>query len=555
MREEENVLKFDDEIFLDGAERRIEEGDYFGALTLLNKREFRNEPIADAYELYAEIYESLDLWQLAADAWYRFLDTCAREEFQDAYERLAIVFANLGNNLQSNLYYRLAFSDAEEEVFSFGDFIEKKPRLKLVHAEGMEERHPELIAEGLALLKIGNLSAARESFAKIPQDSADYASGAGLSAMCMLMTGDEEGAERECEQLMRSHSENVQILTTYCAVLGAREKRAEAKEIARKLYEIPAEDTDDLYRVATALCEVGLHKEAYEKLSVLKERLPYDNNVLWFHAVAAYRYALESEDPHDCDEVKAAISSLETFTALYPRRAVAAWYLSRLRIFRDEGTQFSMNYYYRLPESEYRRVAAYLLSVSSNGDEEIAKSSEFAENFRLAFDEMEGHDEKLQLLAAKVAVRFRADSLVRSVLLDCEGDEIVKIAVLHDLVCRNEDNSFGVVFLNLYKELFTHELQIDGKKGGEFLQAFADVYAKYAMFGEDNEGKICAAGEDIYAALSEAGAWELFDDRAELAAAIYREARIKGGERTLEEICKLFDANLIKTQIILDYMM
>ena len=52
---------------------------------------------------------------------------------------------------------------------------------------------------------------------------------------------------------------------------------------------LDTDNTDDLYRIATALCETELDEKAYETLTVLKERLPYDNNVLYFHAAAAYR--------------------------------------------------------------------------------------------------------------------------------------------------------------------------------------------------------------------------------------------------------------------------
>ncbi len=87
------------------------------------------------------------------------------------------------------------------------------------------------------------------------------------------------------------------------------------------------------------------------------------------------------------------------------------------------------------------------------------------------------------------------------------------------------------------------------------MHAFAEVYSKFALFGEENEHKLCAAAEDIYAAIEEYEAWEYCEERASLAAAIYREARLKRGERKLAEIVKLFNANKYKTQKILDLMM
>ena len=120
---------------------------------------------------------------------------------------------------------------------------------------------------------------------------------------------------------------------------------------------------------------------------------------------------------------------------------------------------------------------------------------------------------------------------------------------------RNEDDSFGVVFCNVYKEFFTHSLEIGERKKEEYLKAFADVYSKFALLGEENEGKICAAAEDLYATIEELGVWHFVEERASLAAAIYREARLLRGERSLEEIVKMFDANRETVEKILSLMM
>ncbi len=549
MRKDSLQLKFDDDFLLESAQKRMDGGDYLGALTVLNKRERMNVPLADAYELYADIFEALELWPRAADAWFRFLDTCAQEEFYEGYEGLAVAFMNMGNEFQSGFYYRLAVAEdgGEPDPEIFEQEV-REPALHLVHDSEENTSSPEMLGAGLALLKAGELGAAKEVFSDIPPESSDYASGAGLAAMCSLMMGEEREAQEMCERLMEEHPDNVQVLTTYCAVLGALEKREEAKAVAEKLFRLPVGATDDLYRVATALCETGLHTEAYVTLAELKKRLPYDENILWFYAASAYHVR----------EIDEAIQSLETLTTIYPRKAVAEWYLGKLRDFRDGGEEVPMTYYYRLPEGEYRKLAAYLLQVSRSEPEEpgaLASSAQFRESFHLAFDEMEGHDEKLQLLAAKVALKSGVDALIREVLLDYEGDDVVKLAILHDLVCRNAEESYGAVICNLYRELFIHRLEIGARKSGEFMTAFADVYAKFALLGEESEEKLCGAAEDMYATLAEAEAWELFDARAPLAAAIYREARLKHGERTLEEICNLFDADISVTRRILNFMM
>ena len=551
---EDNVqtLDFSDEFMLEAVENRLQDGNYFGALKMLNKRNEMYAPSADAQALAADIYEGLELWQLAADAWFRFLDTCNEADFGEGYEGLAVAFMNMGNDVQSALYYHRAFAEdgqlSAEGAAELGGLFRQAtaPRLHIVPDDGAPE--PELLSEGLSLLRVGELEKAREKLLEIPTESSDYPSAAGLSAMCTLMLGDEERAQKECEELLNTHPENVQALTTYCAVLGARGDKEGAKKVAAKLAEIPAKGTDDLYRIATALCEAGLDDAAFEKLSLLADRLPYDENVLWFLSVAACRTG----------RIEEAIEALETLTTIYPRKAVAMYYLERLRAQRDGEEAVTMTYYYRVPENEYETVAGFLMAAATAEEHDIRNIAQLPELntfFRIAFDEMEGRDEKLQALATRVAVRVRADAFLREVLLDCTLEEYVKINILHELTMRNEEDSFGVVVCNVYKEFFTHKIEIGQKKADAFMKAFSDVYSKFALLGEENEGKICAAAEDIYATLEEAGALDYCDERASLAAAIYRESRLKGGEHSLSEIVNLFDANKYTTQCILDFMM
>lgn len=545
-------LDFSDEFMLESVEKRFQDGNYLGALKLLNKRNKMYGPSADAQAIAADIYEAMGLWQQAADAWFRFLDTCNEADFGEGYEGLAVAFMNMGNDVQSALYYHRAFAQegefSSEGLAGIGSFVRRMAAPHLHFVPDDDAPCPELLAEGLACLKVGDLKKARDKFSEVPETSSDYPSAAGLSAMCALMLGDEEGAQKECEALLTEHPDNVQALTTYCAVLGAREDKEGARKAARRLTEIHTDATDDLYRIATALCETGLDEEAYEKLSLLKERLEYDDNVLWFHAVAAYKTG----------RIDAAIESLDLLTTIYPRKAVASYYLERMRGLEDGGDGFSMSYYYRVPEEEYSTIANFLLAASTVEEQDARKISalpELDEFFRIAFDEMEGRDEKLQALAVRVAVRSHMDAVLREVLLDSTLEEYVKISILHELTMRNAEDSFGVVVCNVYREFFTHKIEVGDKKQEAFLKAFADVYAKFALLGDENEGKICAAAEDIYLTLEEAGALDYCDERAALAAAIYREARIKGGERSLAKIVELFDANRYTTQAILDFMM
>ncbi len=547
MSKQENWI-LSDEFLIDSAEKRMSSGDHMGALTVLNKRAGLYPPSADSLALYADVYEELELWHLAADAWFHFLDICNEADFSEGYEGLAIAFLNMGNELQSTYYYTRAYADEEGFQEGFADFLEnyspdEPPALRIVG-----EEDPEALREGLGLMREGELQKARQRLFRVDPESPDFPAAAALAAMCLLMMGDEGEAEAECKELVSAFPENTNVLTTYIAVLGARGKKKRAAEIARKLAGLHVEGTDELFRIATALCETGLDEEAFRVLTELRVRLPYDENVLYFYAVAAHHLGRTDE----------AISSLEMLTTVYPRKAIARYYLEHLRLFRDgEGKSPQMSFFYRLPQSVYTDVADILLSALRWGEEQLGEEdrARIDDCISYAFDELEGRDEKLQVVAVKLAARTRRDEFLREKLLDFEGSDLVKFAILHEFTVRNEENSFGTVFLNLYREFFTHTIDIGTRKATEFLDAFADVYSKYGLLGPDDEGKLCGAAEDIYAALEEANAWRFIDDRSALSAAIYRESRLGGQPQTLKDICDMFDADRYVTQEILDFLM
>ncbi len=541
---EDNIRKltFDEEFLLEGAEKRYDEGDFFGALKMLNKRGEMYDPSADASALYAAVYEALGLWHLCVDAWFRFLDTCNEADFSEGYEGLSYAFLNLGDSFQSELYLRHIYGEDMPEP------EEMRPPLRLVHSADGGAEDSEYLFRGIECIKQGDLSGAREALTEISPESKDYPSASGLTAMCLLLEGDTEGAASECARLLEFYPDNVHALTTYCAVLGAKGDTDGAREVGKRLAEIETDSAEDLFRVATALCETGLDEAAYEKLTVLKKKTPYSDDTLWFHAVAAYRTGRTQE----------AIDSLDRLTTVYPRKAVAKYYLVRLRELLD-GTEkpFAMNYFYRLPDEEYKNIVSFFLAASRakrSDVEQFAELSVIGDYFRLAFDQLDGRDEKLQMLAGDVAVKCRCDALVREVLLDYNVSESIKLAMLSELIRRNEENSYGVVMCSLYREFFTHKIHIGNRKRTSFMQSFTEVYVKYAMIGEENEEKIIAAAESIYRTLEEAEALDYADETEAMAAVIYREARMKDSDHSIEAVAKHFDANLSVIKEILNYI-
>ena len=126
--------------------------------------------------------------------------------------------------------------------------------------------------------------------------------------------------------------------------------------------------------------------------------------------------------------------------------------------------------------------------------------------------------------------------------------------MMRDLVLRNEDNSFGVVICNFYREFYTHKMEFDGRRPDQFMEAFAEVYSRYSITADDNERKLLYAAEDVNYTLVDADAEDLFAEKDAVAAAIYRDARLTDGEHGIETIANLFNTNVHTVKEILNFL-
>ena len=180
-------LDLSDEFLLDSAEKRYSTGDYMGALTMLNKRAGMYSPSADASALYADVYEALSLWGPCADAWFRFLDTCNEADFAEGYEGLSVAFANMGDTLRAELFYRRAYEASGEtpppSEYDDAEFVpEQRPQLRLIHSDDGTISDPELLRRGVGYVRTGELDKAKEVLSEIEPESEDFPSACGLIA-------------------------------------------------------------------------------------------------------------------------------------------------------------------------------------------------------------------------------------------------------------------------------------------------------------------------------------------------------------------------------------
>lgn len=545
---EKNLIKL--------ADKRFETGDYLGGLRYLHKKIELYGEDADEFITLADIYDDLELFEISADYWFRFLDECEEDERAEAYEGLYHCYYNLGNRALEEYYYRLLRQERERmgenmddaDYYMDGDGPDEeepaspRPRLRLVWPPEKADHTPE-IAEGLAALRRGDYAEAAEQLASVPPQAPQSAQALNYLAVAYLLGGKPEEAEAACRELLGRNAQDVQALCTYAALLTELNRPEESRALAERLARIPTEDPDEMYKVATVCCENGLYRVGYEYFCKLEEKAGYDLTLLYFKAVAALR----------CGEVRACVVSLGNLLDLKPSAAVARYaYREAARYQREGGEMPELNFFYRVPAAERVRrmhLLAMLAQLPREALRAYCRETDITELLEWCVDEGSGNEGELQLLGLTVAVRAGLEFFWRKAFLCISVNEAAKLQALCELCELNKPFDIGMSIAGVYRPVAFDTLHTGRAKHMPFVRAYSKCVARFVPLGFGRSDDFCGAAQKIYAALERDGLLDAAKNEDSLACAIYLSARVRG--KKTREAVKLFGAKASAVGLIL----
>ncbi len=539
------------------ADKYYNEGKYIPALRLAYQQLSLYGGDGDVYTRLSDIYEGMGLHGSAINWWFRFLDEASEEDLPDIYEGLAVNFLSVGNETAAAYYYnRLVEADemiSDETKLDIAQAFSqsKKNGFRFVYPPNLADYSREIDA-GSRALKAGDCERAISLLSVVEKGAKEYSSAQEMQAVAYLLAGKAKTAQEICEKLLLDEPENVRILATLAATYLEQGKEEEALALAYKLCTFDVEDTDDIYKVATVCCENGLHEEAYQRFSLLEQKLPFDGRMLYFKAVSAFKSGKLKQSEQAFDEL----------CTVYPDAEVGKYYLRALRSYhaeKEDGDKnppppIEPNYFYHLPQEEREARCRALIRVKECPKDEAQLFGLLVWKdglFRWCFDEMDGSDHDLQYLALVTAEHVRADDFLREVLLDDEVLDVLKIETLRILFARNEDAEFGVTLCHLYRRVRLLKIKIGKKKRKRFLEGYAKVASKFAIIQDGYGKKLKQAAEKLYDALSENNALDLIENSDDCACAIFLLSGIKELRGNIETVASAFEANAEKVQVLL----
>ncbi len=536
------------------ADQYYNEGDYLSALRFAYKQLELYGGDGDIYARLCDIYEGMGLNGSALNYWFLFLDIAEPEDLPDIYEGLAVNFLNMGNEGQSAYYYnRLIDADdtlPEETKMDIAEAfsLAKKDKFRFVYPPRLADYSKE-ISIGTRALKAGDCNRAIYELDKVEKGAKEYVSAKEMQAVAHLLAGETEQAEQICKALLEEYPDNTRAQATLAAVYLEQGRAEESCALAKELSVKHLDESDDLYKVATVCCENGLHAEAYEKFCLLDKKMPYDGRMLYFKAVSAYK----------CGKINEAEHALTDLCVIYPDAEVAKYYLKAIRNYKEGVTPApELIYFYHLPQEERESRCRSLIRISECPKDEAQIFGLIALHdgyFHWCFDEMDGADHDLQHLALIAAVHVRADKFIRTVFLDPDILDVLKIETMRLLYERNEDMEFGIVLCNIYRKAYMQRIKIGRKKRKRFIGAYARIASKFVLLEESYGDKIKFAAEKLYRALEKYDSLDLIDNVDDCSCAIFVMAGLKELGSDMHNVAKAFDADPARVGVILSVVL
>ncbi len=520
---DEKVVRFDlsPQRLYELAEKKFEEKDYIAALRILRKSAEENGAGSDELALFADIYDEMEIFDESANYWFYFLEQCSDEEAIDACEGLAACYYNLGNDLQAAYYYNLMIQNkfyTPEDGLGLSEMFSSAPPVrkpfKIVYPPE-EADYSETVDAGLKALKSGDYAKAEEAFLSVHPKADYYMSAQNFLAVCYLMQGKNEQAEKVCRALLEKEPDDVQVLSTYAAVLTETDRREESRAVAERLAAFDTQSADELYKIATVCCENGLYEQAFEKFCLLEKQVSYDLTLLYFKGVAAFR----------CGKTEESLQSLGKILDIFPDSAVTRYYYNAILQYFEQGGQMpETSFFYRIPQEEREVRLSMLKGLSEMPSADVKaffEAADMTEIIDWCFDEADGAEPELQLFAMRIAVRGGMIGKVRRVLLDHTVNDIVKIETVRALAEQNRLFSTGIVLADIFRKVYFTPLRVGKVKQDKFIYAYATCFAHFALIGDGDCDGYRVAAENIYAALAAADKLSLASDADSLASAVY----------------------------------
>ena len=540
------VLKFDAgaKAYKKLADKRLDEDDIEGALTLLLEAKERTKYVLTIYFDIAEIYYEMGLYEYSLRYWFRALDRAPKYDLEDIYNGIGACFYNLGNFAAATYYFNQQFLVSKDgSVFFEDDIIDSiagamsEPEFKVVYPPE-EADYTDLMRRAKAHMYKGEYAKAREIYNEVPDGAKEYNTAQLESAVAAFMSGDADEGITISKKIFARDNENIFAICNLSSMYKYRTLYMLSDMYFSKLDENKAKNDDELYKIATACMEHGKYARAARCFEKLMFNRPYDMQLAFLKGVAKY-------NSKDFTAAKRTFGRIVRITEVNPP---AVSYFRRA----DDAESNGVKNFHPLPnfykpveeeEAEYtKKLAALIKMKNEKALKKRMKEPDFWELMDWSFYSSDKEVRRcacflLALTDSKQAERYLLDKLLDPAL----NDEIKAYAV-ELYVLNGYDKTVGIVISGLYKKLIFYPIHTESDAHGNlFTESYALCYSKCAMLGDYDMRKVFDAANTLYFLTDGSRVFKNAETNA-VAALIYVRSQVDKAV-ALEDASALFGCN------------
>lgn len=497
------VLKFDSsaKAYKRLADKRLDEDDLEGALTLLLEAKERTKYVLAIYFDIAEIYYEMGLYEYSLRYWFRALDRAPKYDLEDIYNGLGACYYNLGNFAAATYYFNQQFLVSKDgSVFLEDDILDSiagamsEPEFKVVYPPE-EADYTDLMRRAKAHMLRGENAEARALYAEVPEGAKEYDTAQLESAVAAFLSGDAEEGISISKKVFARDGENVFAICNLSSMYKYRTLYMLSDMYFSKLDENKAKNDDELYKIATACMEHAKYDRAARCFERLLADRPYDMQLAFLKGVAQY-------NARNFGEARRTFGRIVRLTEVNPP---AASYFRRA----DEAERNGVKSFHPLPnffkpveEEEAENTKKLALLIKTKNDKVFKKrmkERDFWDLMDWAFFSIDKEIRRCACFILAVAETKQAEKYLLDKLLDPVLNDEIKAYIVELFVLGGYDKTVGAVMSSVYKKVCFYPLSAeDDAHGSLFISAYALCYSKCVLIGDYDMRKVYDAANTLY---------------------------------------------------------
>lgn len=463
------------------SDRRRNDGDLVGALTVLLNIEEEGTKNINVLSKIAALYFDMELFVLSSEYWFKYMSQSNSPRVRlRAYSGLSACFCMLGDTRLMAYYSekQLALGPSGEQEYD-SVLLDYYDYVYDAVGDGYYVSYPEkyispkrLMFEADALIEARKDMEAAERLSFIQKDSEYYCEARSKMAQCYLVSGKDEEAEKILADLVAEFPDNNFANLSYGLFLLDDEKTEDAEKYLIRAIKGDFYDEEDYFRLAVALCRVEKDSEALFVLEKALEINEYCLHVLFLTALISHNLG-------DDEKASALFKKVYSLT----RGAVSRYYYGLT----EKGDyKEKLEYTFNLPKNEAAKRFAKITLIIANGKKAIASYGE-SEVMEL-LDWCLPYVTKLQFEFVEVLLTqgtLKLKNHVIGKLISPTVSNEIKIFIIETLIMRDSSKRISVAFDNVFIKIPLLKGDFEKTRNDFFKRAYAFSFARLCPFGTD----------------------------------------------------------------------